>query len=92
MPLFTWLEHPGPWLGHNDLTAKQSAETTGEHIRILVLPVMTMERSCQRMGSKRMVNHCELPIASCAVNFPIDSKTPDCKGVPATVLDRDGHF
>lgn len=73
VPLIARLEHPRAGAGGHNVVPKQSAQGSFEHIGILVLPTMAVERSRESARSEGVVHDREAPLGVGSVDLPMNT-------------------
>jgi hypothetical protein len=90
VPLVPRLEHPRARAGHDDLVAEQGPERAPQHVGVLVLPVVVVQRRGQRARRERVVDDRELPARLRAVDLPVDAEPAEVERRAVGGLQDDG--
>jgi len=89
MPLIPGLEHPGSGLSRHDVVAEQRTERPCQHVRVLVLARVPVERCGERPRCQWMVDNGEAPLGFCPFDLPDDAESPEVDALPFVRPDRD---
>src|SRR4051812_3631408 len=89
MPLVARLEHPGARAGGDDLVAQQRSERSLEHVGVLVLARVAVQRRGQGAWGERMVDDRESLARLGSLDLPGDAQAREVDVLAAVRRDRD---
>ena len=89
MPLVAGLEHPGFGARLYDVVAEERAERSLEHVGVLVLARMPMERCGQSTRCKRVVDDGDALVRLGTFDLPDDAQPTELDLFASLCRDRD---